>query len=120
MGNLADQAKAFIKKGGVVNLSFGGAIDENDGEVDHVQRTCKDKSSLASLIVNALNMFNTHNAEFDIEGDYLTQDKGVATRLAEALAIVKQQIPDLHVSVIPALLEQLSDEFVGDLYSCHG
>jgi hypothetical protein len=98
MGDWPSQASAFIANGGIINFSFGGAIDENDRYVDHVQRACQDTNQLASLITSTLQQFSTHNVEFDIEGDYLMNDSGARTRLANAIAIVKQSIPDLHVT----------------------
>jgi hypothetical protein len=98
MGDWPSQASAFIANGGIINFSFGGAIDGNDRYIDHVQRACKDINQLADLITSTLQKFSTHNVEFDIEGDYLMNDAGARTRLASAIAIVKQSIPDLHVT----------------------
>jgi hypothetical protein len=100
MTAIASEARAFIAKGGVVNLSFGGAINVADpaDTQDHVQRACKDTTQLSNLITTTLQQFNTHNVEFDIEGDDLMQDAGARTRLAQAIAIVKKNIPDLHIT----------------------
>jgi chitinase len=98
MGDLADQAREFIAKGGIINLSFGGAIDQFDPTQDHVQRACTNTNQLADLIYSTLQKFGTHNVEFDIEGDYLMNDGAARKRLAQAVANVKQRIPDLHVT----------------------
>jgi len=97
MDSLVGDAKTFIAKGGVVNLSFGGAIGVPKYN-QHIQQACTDVNQLASLIKRTLLQFNTHNVEFDIEDDQLISDSAAAKRLAQAIVLVKQSIPDLHVT----------------------
>lgn len=90
---MGDDIKAFRKQGGRVILSYGGASDDPP----YLQKSCGDAKSLASVISGQMDTYDTHNLDFDIEGDNLG-DTTSNNRLVDALAILQQRYSDLYVS----------------------
>lgn len=103
LDNMEADVSAYVAKGGVVNLSFGGAIGISATHA-HVQDACTDVNQLADLIKSSLQRFKTHNAEFDIEDPALLANTAATQRLASALAIVKKSIPGPTHLFIPVYL----------------
>ncbi|KAF7368269.1 Chitinase [Mycena venus] len=88
----------FVNKGGAVSLSFGGNLQDQTVPRQHVQQACTDVPSLASLIQESMANFQTNNVEFDIEDNSLLSDTDSATRLGQALVMVKQAVPNTYVT----------------------
>ena len=64
----SNNIKDFIAKGGAVALSFGGNLsDKSKVARQHIQQACTDEASLVKLIRDAMDRFQTHNIDFDIE-----------------------------------------------------
>ncbi|KAH8806905.1 hypothetical protein DL96DRAFT_1630096 [Flagelloscypha sp. PMI_526] len=91
--------KDFVAKGGSFKLSFGGNL-QNKVPVarQHVQQACTDDDSLTKLIRGAMDRFQTHNIDFDIEDNDLLSDDAAAKRLANALVNIKKDVPDAYVT----------------------
>jgi hypothetical protein len=57
----------FVSAGGAVSLAFGGNLQSQTDQRQHIQQACTDPNSLSALIQSAMSKFQTHNIEFDIE-----------------------------------------------------
>ncbi|PTM88976.1 chitinase [Streptomyces sp. VMFN-G11Ma] len=93
---LTDSAiKSRISKlkadGGDVRVSFGGASGKE------LASTCDSASALAAAYGKALDAAGTDRADFDIEGDELTDAGSVALR-SKAIALLQKQRSDLEVT----------------------
>lgn len=82
---------ALTKTGGTVRVSFGGASGEE------LAATCDNASDLAEAYGAALDAAGSSQADFDIEGDELTDSDSVDLR-SEAIAALQKERPDLEVS----------------------
>ncbi|MFD4522638.1 chitinase [Streptomyces sp. NPDC058470] len=108
---------ALTESGADVRVSFGGA----DGK--ELAETCDSASALAAAYGAALDAAGSTQADFDIEGDALTDAASIALR-SEAIALLQKERTDLQVSftlpVMPsgldadslALLESANDNSV--------
>jgi len=95
---LQPDVSAFIGKGGAVSLSFGGNLQDQTDPRQHVQQACPDAASLSSLIQSAMTKFQTNNIEFDIEDNSLLSDTASASRLGDALALVKKAVSGTYIT----------------------
>ncbi|MFI6339511.1 chitinase [Streptomyces sp. NPDC050535] len=108
---------ALTESGASVRVSFGGASGSELAE------TCDSASALAAAYGAALDAAGSSQADFDIEGDALTDSDSIALR-SEAIALLQKERTDLKVSftlpVMPsgldadslALLESANDDSV--------
>ncbi|KPI01068.1 Chitinase [Actinobacteria bacterium OK074] len=108
---------ALTKSGADVRVSFGGASGKELAE------TCTSASALAKAYGEALDAVGATKADFDIEGDALTDSTSIARR-SQAIALLQKERTDLSVSftlpVMPsgldsdskALLESANDNAV--------
>lgn len=108
---------ALKTSGATVRVSFGGASGKELAE------TCTSASALAKAYGEALDAAGSTQADFDIEGDTLTDSTSVARR-SKAIALLQKERTDLKVSftlpVMPsgldsdslALLESANDNAV--------
>ncbi|WP_405880407.1 chitinase [Streptomyces sp. NBC_01384] len=108
---------ALKESGASVRVSFGGASGKELAEV------CDSASALAAAYGAALDAAGSTQADFDIEGDALTDSASVALR-SKAIALLQKERGDLKVSftlpVMPsgldsdslALLESANDNSV--------
>jgi len=108
---------ALKTSGASVRVSFGGASGKELAE------TCTTASALATAYGEALDAAGSTQADFDIEGDALTDSTSVALR-SKAIALLQKERTDLKVSftlpVMPsgldsdslALLESANDNSV--------
>nr|WSY52630.1 chitinase [Streptomyces sp. NBC_00886] len=119
IGNAAVKSRisALKESGATVRVSFGGASGKELAE------TCTSASALAKAYGEALDAAGSTQADFDIEGDTLTDSTSVALR-SKAIALLQKERSDLEVSftlpVMPsgldsdslALLESANDNAV--------
>lgn len=108
---------ALKESGATVRVSFGGASGKELAE------TCTSATALAEAYGEALDAAGSTQADFDIEGDTLTDSTSVALR-SKAIALLQKDRTDLKVSftlpVMPsgldsdslALLESANDNAV--------
>ena len=108
---------ALKESGASVRVSFGGASGKELAE------TCTSAAALAKVYGEALDAAGSTQADFDIEGDALTDSTSVALR-SKAIALLQKERGDLKVSftlpVMPsgldsdslALLESANDNAV--------
>ena len=108
---------ALKTSGATVRVSFGGASGKELAE------TCTSATALAKAYGEALDAAGSTQADFDIEGDALTDSTSVALR-SKAIALLQKERSDLKVSftlpVMPsgldsdslALLESANDNAV--------
>ncbi|MFE2421773.1 chitinase [Streptomyces hokutonensis] len=108
---------ALKTSGATVRVSFGGASGKELAE------TCTSVTALAKAYGEALDAAGSTQADFDIEGDALTDSASVALR-SKAIAVLQKERTDLKVSftlpVMPsgldsdslALLESANDNAV--------
>jgi chitinase len=108
---------ALKTSGATVRVSFGGASGKELAE------TCTTTTALAKAYGEALDAAGSTEADFDIEGDALTDSTSVALR-SKAIALLQKERTDLKVSftlpVMPsgldsdslALLESANDNAV--------
>lgn len=119
IGNAAVKSRiaALKTSGATVRVSFGGASGKELAE------TCTSVTALAKAYGEALDAAGSTQADFDIEGDTLTDSASVALR-SKAIAVLQKERTDLKVSftlpVMPsgldsdslALLESANDNAV--------
>ncbi|MFE8011561.1 chitinase [Streptomyces antibioticus] len=88
---VTSRISALKESGATVRVSFGGASGEELGA------TCSDAAALAEAYGAALDAAGSTQADFDIEGDELTDAGSVALR-SRAIALLQEERPDLEVS----------------------
>ncbi|MET9056862.1 chitinase [Streptomyces antibioticus] len=88
---VTSRISALKESGATVRVSFGGASGEELGA------TCSDAAALAEAYGAALDAAGSTQADFDIEGDELTDADSVALR-SRAIALLQEERPDLEVS----------------------
>ncbi|MER5212456.1 hydrolase [Streptomyces sp. NPDC002838] len=99
--------------GGTVRVSFGGALGKE------LAATCDSASELAEAYGRALDAAGSTQADFDIEGDELTDADSVAVR-SEAIAALRQERPDLEVSfTLPVMPSGLGEDSLALLESAN-
>ncbi|MGW0874315.1 chitinase [Streptomyces sp. NPDC002740] len=82
---------ALTESGATARVSFGGASGKE------LAATCDSASELAEAYGEALDAAGSSQADFDIEGDELTDSASVALR-SQAIAALQEERPDLEVS----------------------
>lgn len=85
------RVSALTESGATVRVSFGGASGKE------LAATCDSASELAEAYGDALDAAGSTQADFDIEGDELTDSDSVALR-SQAIAALQKERPDLEVS----------------------
>lgn len=104
---------ALTESGASVRVSFGGASGTELAE------TCDSASALAAAYGAALDAAGSTQADFDIEGDALTDSASVALR-SEAIALLQQERTDLSVSfTLPVMPTGLDDDSLALLESAN-
>ncbi|MFF1543451.1 chitinase [Streptomyces sp. NPDC058291] len=96
------RVSALTKSDATARVSFGGSSGEE------LAATCDSVSELAQAYGRALDAAGSTQADFDIEGDELTDSDSVALR-SQAIAALQKERPGLEVSftlpVMPAGLD---------------
>ncbi|MFF1439572.1 chitinase [Streptomyces sp. NPDC058295] len=82
---------ALTESGATARVSFGGESGKE------LAATCDSVSELAEAYGEALDAAGSTQADFDIEGDELTDSDSVALR-SQAIAALQEERPDLEVS----------------------
>ncbi|MGW0575962.1 chitinase [Streptomyces sp. NPDC002920] len=104
---------ALTESGATVRVSFGGASGKE------LATTCDSASALADAYGEALDAAGSTQADFDIEGDQLTDSDSVALR-SEAIALLQEDRPDLEVSfTLPVMPSGLDDDGLALLESAN-
>ncbi|MFJ4783351.1 hydrolase [Streptomyces sp. NPDC088794] len=99
--------------GASVRVSFGGASGKE------LASTCDSASALAAAYGKALDAAGSSEADFDIEGDELTDSDGVALR-SEAIALLQKERSDLQVTfTLPVMPSGLDSDGVALLESAN-
>ncbi|WP_328880009.1 chitinase [Streptomyces sp. NBC_00299] len=99
--------------GATVRVSFGGASGKE------MAASCGSASELAAAYGKALDAAGSTQADFDIEGDELTDSDSVDLR-SEAIALLQQERDDLRVSfTLPVMPSGLDDDGVALLESAN-
>jgi chitinase len=88
---VASRIEQLKEDGASVGVSFGGASGKE------LAATCGSASGLAEAYGKALDAAGSAQADFDIEGDELTDSDSVALR-SEAIALLQEDRDDLSVS----------------------
>ncbi|CAL9544263.1 hypothetical protein SUDANB176_04308 [Streptomyces sp. enrichment culture] len=102
--------------GADVRVSFGGASGEE------LAATCDSAEELAQAYGAALDAAGATRADFDVEGDELT-DSGSTARRSEAIALLQEERADLEVSfTLPVMPSGLDEDGLAVLESAddHG
>lgn len=99
--------------GATVRVSFGGASGKELAE------TCASASALAKAYGEALDAAGSAQADFDIEGDALTDSASVALR-SKAIALLQEDRTDLKVSfTLPVMPSGLDSDSLALLESAN-
>ncbi|MHC3473758.1 chitinase [Streptomyces sp. 7R007] len=99
--------------GASVRVSFGGASGKE------LATTCDSASKLAAAYAAALDAAGSQQADFDIEGDQLTDADSVKLR-SQAIAELQKQRPDLKVSfTLPVMPSGLDSDSLALLESAN-
>ncbi|MEW2160210.1 chitinase [Streptomyces sp. NPDC007189] len=107
------RAAGLRKDGAEVRVSFGGASGKE------LAATCGSAAELAAAYAKALDAAGSSRADFDIEGDELTDSASVALR-SRAIARLQKQRPDLKVSfTLPVMPSGLDADGVALLESAN-
>ncbi|MEU5041329.1 chitinase [Streptomyces griseorubiginosus] len=111
--SVKSRVSALKKSGAEVRVSFGGASGKELAE------TCSGAAELAAAYGSALDAAGSSLADFDIEGDTLTDSASVRLR-SEAIALLQKQRSDLAVSfTLPVMPSGLDDDGVALLESAN-
>ncbi|MCX4989210.1 MULTISPECIES: chitinase [unclassified Streptomyces] len=104
---------ALKKSGASVRVSFGGASGKE------LASTCDSASELAAAYGAALDAAGSTQADFDVEGDQLTDSGSVALR-SEAIGLLQKERTDLTVSfTLPVMPSGLDDDGLALLESAN-
>ncbi|WP_320776674.1 chitinase [Streptomyces sp. CRN 30] len=110
---VASRISALTDSGATVRVSFGGASGTELAE------SCDSASALAEAYGQALDAAGASAADFDVEGDALTDSASVDLR-AEAIALLQQERSDLSVSfTLPVMPSGLDADSVALLESAN-
>lgn len=115
IGNSAVKTRisALKESGASVRVSFGGASGKELAEV------CDSATALAAAYGAALDAAGSTQADFDIEGDALTDSGSVALR-SKAIALLQKERTDLKVSfTLPVMPSGLDDASLALLESAN-
>ncbi|MFJ9148337.1 chitinase [Streptomyces sp. NPDC102270] len=111
--SVASRISALKEDGAKVRVSFGGASGKELAE------TCSSAAKLAAAYGKALDAAGSSLADFDIEGDALTDSDSVDLR-SEAIALLQQERSGLAVSfTLPVMPSGLDDDSVALLQSAN-
>ncbi|WP_406169146.1 chitinase [Streptomyces canus] len=111
--SVTSRISALKEDGAQVRVSFGGASGKELAE------TCSTAAKLAAAYGKALDAAGSSLADFDIEGDALTDSDSVELR-SEAIALLQEERSDLAVSfTLPVMPSGLDDESVALLESAN-
>ncbi|MEU1186728.1 chitinase [Streptomyces sp. NPDC005859] len=104
---------ALTESGATARVSFGGASGKE------LAATCDSASELAEAYGDALDAAGSTQADFDIEGDELTDSASVALR-SRAIAALQAERPDLEVSfTLPVMPSGLDSDGLALLASAN-
>ncbi|MER5581390.1 chitinase [Streptomyces asoensis] len=104
---------ALTSSGATARVSFGGASGKE------LAATCDSASDLAKAYGEALDAVGSSQADFDIEGDELTDSASVALR-SQAIAALQEERPDLEVSfTLPVMPSGLDSDGLALLASAN-
>ena len=104
---------ALKTSGASVRVSFGGASGKELAE------TCTSATALATAYGEALDAAGSTQADFDIEGDTLTDSTSVALR-SKAIALLQKERTDLKVSfTLPVMPSGLDSDSLALLESAN-
>ncbi|MEU6141535.1 chitinase [Streptomyces sp. NPDC047081] len=99
--------------GGSVRVSFGGASGKE------LASTCGSATALAAAYGKALDAAGSTQADFDIEGDQLTDSDSVALR-SQAIALLQKERSDLSVTfTLPVMPSGLDSDSLALLESAN-
>ncbi|MEX1654589.1 chitinase [Streptomyces pseudovenezuelae] len=111
--SVTSRISALTEDGAEVRVSFGGASGKELAE------TCSSAAKLAAAYGKALDAAGSSLADFDIEGDALTDADSVDLR-SEAIALLQKQRSGLRVSfTLPVMPSGLDDDSVALLESAN-
>ncbi|WP_326665703.1 chitinase [Streptomyces canus] len=111
--SVASRISALKEGGAQVRVSFGGASGKELAE------TCSTAAKLAAAYGKALDAAGSSLADFDVEGDALTDSDSVELR-SEAIALLQDERSDLAVSfTLPVMPSGLDDDSVALLESAN-
>lgn len=111
--SVASRISQLKEDGASVRVSFGGASGTELAEA------CDSASELAEAYGKALDAAGSTQADFDIEGDALTDSDSVDLR-AEAIALLQEERSDLTVSfTLPVMPSGLDDDSIALLESAN-
>ncbi|AVV41109.1 chitinase [Streptomyces sp. ID05-04B] len=104
---------ALKKTGATVRVSFGGASGTE------LAAACDSASALAKAYGEALDAAGSTQADFDVEGDELTDSGSIALR-SSAIAALQKQRPDLEVTfTLPVMPSGLDSDSLALLASAN-
>ncbi|WP_310436831.1 chitinase [Streptomyces sp. 3330] len=104
---------ALTASGSTVRVSFGGASGKE------LAATCDSVSELAQAYGEALDAAGSTQADFDIEGDELTDSDSVALR-SQAIAALQEERPEVEVSfTLPVMPSGLDSDSLALLTSAN-
>ncbi|MFD9390804.1 chitinase [Streptomyces sp. NPDC060000] len=107
------RVSALTQSGATARVSFGGASGKE------LAATCDSASELAQAYGEALDAAGSTQADFDIEGDELTDSASVALR-SQAIAALQKERPDLEVSfTLPVMPSGLDSDSLALLTSAN-
>ncbi|KUN76221.1 chitinase [Streptomyces griseoruber] len=110
---VTSRISALTDSGATVRVSFGGASGKE------LASTCDSASALAKAYGEALDEAGSSQADFDIEGDELTDSASVALR-SKAIALLQADRSDLEVSfTLPVMPSGLDDDGIALLESAN-
>ncbi|WP_330348620.1 chitinase [Streptomyces sp. NBC_00582] len=110
---VSSRISALTDSGATVRVSFGGASGKE------LASTCDSASALAKAYGAALDAAGSGQADFDIEGDELTDSGSVALR-SKAIALLQEERSDLEVSfTLPVMPSGLDDDGLALLESAN-
>ncbi|MFF0010780.1 chitinase [Streptomyces sp. NPDC005374] len=111
--SVRSRISALKEDGAQVRVSFGGASGKELAE------TCTSAAKLAAAYGTALDAAGSSLADFDIEGDTLTDSDSVDLR-SKAIALLQKERADLTVSfTLPVMPSGLDDDSVALLESAN-
>ncbi|MFG3153069.1 chitinase [Streptomyces sp. NPDC048219] len=110
---VASRVAKLTESGAAVRVSFGGASGKE------LAATCDSASTLAAAYGEALDAAGAARADFDVEGDELTDAGSVALR-SEAIALLQEERSDLEVSfTLPVMPSGLDSDSLALLTSAN-
>ncbi|MFE9686040.1 chitinase [Streptomyces sp. NPDC006285] len=110
---VVSRISALTESGAAVRVSFGGASGKE------LASACDSASELADAYGKALDAAGATRADFDVEGEQLTDSGSVALR-SEAIALLQEERDDLEVTfTLPVMPSGLDEDGVALLESAN-